>query len=78
MWLKKFQTVCICLRRILMCYINRIRRNDNNHQYTVISGCIRDENVDNYVGIIVENTNPKYEAVIADFNETLEMLQAHK
>ena len=51
---------------------------DHAEQFTVLFGCIRDENTDNYVGIIVERNNPKYPSVIADFNETLEMFHAQK
>ena len=36
------------------------------------------EDTDNYVGIIVERSNPKYQSVIDDFNETLEMFHANK
>ena len=51
---------------------------DHTEQFTVLFGCIRDEDTDNYVGIIVERTNPKYQSVIDDFNETLEMFHANK
>lgn len=51
---------------------------DHAEQFTVLFGCIRDEDTDNYVGIIVERTNPKYQSVIDDFNETLEMFHANK
>jgi hypothetical protein len=48
------------------------------NQFTVLFGCIQDENIDNYVGIIVERANPRYQAVIDDFNETLAMFCANK
>lgn len=51
---------------------------DHADQFTVLFGRIRDENTDNYVGIIVERTNPKYQSVIDDFNETLAMFHANK
>ena len=51
---------------------------DRADQFTILYGCIRDENTDNYVGIIVERTNPQYQCVIDDFSETLEMFQANK
>ena len=51
---------------------------DHTEQFTVLFGCIRDEDTDNYVGIIVERTNPKYQSVIDDFNETLEIFHTNK
>jgi len=51
---------------------------DHADQFTILFGCIRDENTDNYVGIIVERTNPYYQHVIDDFSETLEMFHANK
>ena len=44
----------------------------------MLFGCIRDENTDDYVGIIVERTNPKYQSFIDDFNESLETFHASK
>lgn len=46
--------------------------------FTVLFGCIRDDSIDNYVGIIVERSNPKYSLIVADFNETLEMFHTQK
>ena len=51
---------------------------DHADMFTVLFGCIRDEDIDNYVGIIVERSNPKYQSVIDDFKETLEMFHTNK
>ena len=51
---------------------------NQNHQFTILFGCIRDEKIDNYVGIVVERNNPQYQSIIDDFNETLEMFHANK
>ena len=46
--------------------------------FIILSGCLRDENVENYASIIVKVDNPKLKDIVNDFTETLQILGSNK
>lgn len=51
---------------------------ERKEEYVTLSGCIMDEEVENYASIIVQKTNPKLEDIIKDFNKIIEMFSGTK
>ena len=46
--------------------------------YFIKTEIVQDEGVDNYVSIIVQRDNPKFDTIIQDFEEQVALLKGNK
>lgn len=51
---------------------------DIRERFTILTGMIVDEDIENYFGILIEKNNPKYQQVVDDFNNTFASLSTDK
>ena len=54
------------------------RESKRSNEFVILSGCLRDEGIDNYASIIVKATNSKLNTIISDFTETIKLLNEGK
>lgn len=54
------------------------RESKRSNEFVILSGCLRDEGIDNYASIIIKATNSKIDSVISDFTNTIKLLNENK